>query len=395
VVAVNPPLSGKPDRPVPGAGKLMTAVVVLAASGVVAVANTGADTPRADAPAAPRSQPARVPAGADGGTVPTVPPAPGVGPQWQPPISGGTRIDGPGTTIGEGTTAGIPASVLAAYRGAAGALGSAEPGCRLPVALLAGIGKVESGHARGGRVDAGGTMLQPILGPVLDGAAGTAAIRDTDGGALDGDQVWDRAVGPMQFIPSTWRGWASDGNGDGRADPENVYDASLAAGRYLCAGGRDLSTDAGIDAAILSYNNSTSYLQLVRSWMAAYSGDVVEVADSTGPAGTPGSVGIPGSPGAPGSVVALPAPPAPTVGPPTTVITPAPPTSGTPAPPGTTTSAPPPPPPTSSTPAPAGSLPVVGPLLCGVGGVLGGLLGALGGLLGSPSTPTPDPNCPP
>lgn len=103
----------------------------------------------------------------------------------------------------------------------------ASPGCGLPVALPAAIGKVESGHARGGRVDAGGTALAPILGPVLDGRSGTAAIADTDSGVLDGDAAWDRAVGPMQFIPSTWRRWVADGNGDGRADPENVSDAAV------------------------------------------------------------------------------------------------------------------------------------------------------------------------
>jgi len=75
--------------------------------------------------------------------------------------------------------------------------------------------------------------------------------------------VWDHAVGPFQFIPSTWLRWKADGNGDGVADPQNIDDAALAAGRYLCAGGKDLATGSGWWQAILSYNNSVAYVQNV------------------------------------------------------------------------------------------------------------------------------------
>ena len=54
-----------------------------------------------------------------------------------------------------------------------------------------------------------------------------------------------------------------DGNGDGVADPQNIEDAALAAGRYLCAGGRDLSRQADLEEAILSYNHSSRYLRSV------------------------------------------------------------------------------------------------------------------------------------
>jgi membrane-bound lytic murein transglycosylase B len=176
---------------------------------------------------------------------------------------------------------GIPATVLDAYKKAAAELSSAKPGCNLPWQLLAAIGKVESGQARGGRVDAEGTTLSPILGPQLDGN-GFALIKDTDGGRYDGNSHYDQAVGPMQFIPSTWAWAGRDGNNDGVKDPNNVYDAALAAGHYLCRGDRDLSEQAGLNSAILSYNNSQDYLNLVLSWLEYYRNGTHEIPDGTG-----------------------------------------------------------------------------------------------------------------
>ncbi|WP_418956443.1 lytic murein transglycosylase [Streptomyces tritici] len=177
--------------------------------------------------------------------------------------------------------AGIPATVLAAYKRAESSLQSSDPGCHLPWQLLAGIGKVESGQARGGRVDANGTTLSPILGPVLNGV-GFANISDTDDGAYDGDTTHDRAVGPMQFIPSTWKDWGRDANGDGRRDPNNIYDAAQAAALYLCAADRDLAVKADLDKAILSYNRSTEYLHTVLSWFEYYKRGSHQVPDGTG-----------------------------------------------------------------------------------------------------------------
>ena len=57
---------------------------------------------------------------------------------------------------------GIPQIVLAAYRNAELALASTEPNCGLSWNLLAGIGRIESGHARSGRTDAEGTTVEPI-----------------------------------------------------------------------------------------------------------------------------------------------------------------------------------------------------------------------------------------
>ncbi|MFI6010517.1 lytic transglycosylase domain-containing protein [Streptomyces sp. NPDC051243] len=177
--------------------------------------------------------------------------------------------------------AGIPATVLDAYKKAEAALREAKPGCNLPWQLLAAIGKVESGQARGGRVDANGNTLSPILGPQLNGN-GFANISDTDGGAYDGDSSYDRAVGPMQFIPSTWAWAGRDGNGDGEKNPNNIYDAALAAAHYLCRYGWDLSTQDDLDRAILSYNNSRDYLNLVLSWLEYYRKGTHEIPDGTG-----------------------------------------------------------------------------------------------------------------
>ncbi|WP_405191167.1 lytic murein transglycosylase [Streptomyces anulatus] len=195
--------------------------------------------------------------------------------------------------------AGIPASILAAYKQAEQTVATTDPSCRLPWQLLAAIGKVESGQARGGRVDTNGTTTSPILGPALNGQ-GFALIKDTDGGAYDSDAVHDRAVGPMQFIPSTWASWGQDANGDGRKDPNNIYDAALAAGRYLCANDRDLAIAADLDKAVLSYNRSNEYLRTVRSWFSYYQRGTHEIPDGTGRLPTAPSTPTPSpSPGTP------------------------------------------------------------------------------------------------
>lgn len=222
-------------------------------------------------------------AGASGATPPPEDSATGNSPYYTdlPPLK--TPVPPTGAPNGgdKETEAGLPATVLDAYKKAEASLGTSKPGCNLPWELLAAIGKVESGQASGGRVDANGTTLTAILGPVLNGN-GFAKITDTDNGAYDDDTTHDRAVGPMQFIPSTWATWAQDGNADGKKDPNNIYDAALAAGSYLCANDRDLSVDADLRQAILSYNRSTDYLNTVLSWLEYYRKGTHEVPDGTG-----------------------------------------------------------------------------------------------------------------
>jgi membrane-bound lytic murein transglycosylase B len=110
---------------------------------------------------------------------------------------------------------------------------------------------------------------------MLDGTHGNKHIPDTDGGALDGTTRGDRAGGPMQFIPSTWRAVATDGDGDGTADPENLYDAAATAAHYLCRAGPGLDTSGGRARAIRSYNDSGEYVTEVGFAADRYAIEVV------------------------------------------------------------------------------------------------------------------------
>jgi membrane-bound lytic murein transglycosylase B len=161
---------------------------------------------------------------------------------------------------------------LHAYRSAALVVNAELPACRVTWSILAGIGRVESRHGTyaGSTVRADGSTSRRIIGIALDGSPGVMLIPDTDGGALDGDAVYDRAVGPMQFIPSTWRMVRRDGNGDGRMDPHNLYDAAAAAGAYLCRNGLRLDRPSELNRAILSYNRSQPYVEQVLGHRRAY-----------------------------------------------------------------------------------------------------------------------------
>ncbi|GAA4814035.1 lytic transglycosylase domain-containing protein [Nocardioides caeni] len=155
---------------------------------------------------------------------------------------------------------GIPERALAAYARAHLQILDEQPDCAVAWNTVAALGAVESGHGTfgGAQLGADGRPSPEIRGPALDGGD-FAAIRDTDGGSLDGDTTWDRAVGPLQFIPSTWADWAADGNRDGTADPDQIDDAALAAGRYLCHSG-ELDTPEAWQRAVFSFNHSDAYV---------------------------------------------------------------------------------------------------------------------------------------
>lgn len=171
---------------------------------------------------------------------------------------------------------GIPKIALEAYQNAEKMMAKAAPGCGVSWNLLAGIGRIESGHANNGATDVKGRVVRPIYGPSLDGTLpGNEVIVDHEQSRTQGAQVYVRAMGPMQFLPSTWNHYASDGDGDGKADPQNVFDASLAAARYLCSGGLNLRDRSQTMSAILRYNNSVAYAQNVLAWAAGYATGVL------------------------------------------------------------------------------------------------------------------------
>ncbi|MGQ0717172.1 MAG: lytic transglycosylase domain-containing protein [Pseudonocardiales bacterium] len=173
----------------------------------------------------------------------------------------------------------IPQRALQAYANAHAVMAATKPTCSLTWVTLAGIAAVESkhGHFQGRDLGADGLPSAPIIGIPLNGAPGVRAIADTDGGLLDGDTVWDRAVGPFQFIPSTWAAWRADGNLDGISDPQSIDDSALAAAQYLCADNRNLGSGDDWLRAILSYNNSVEYAQLVYGFSQGYARNAKDV----------------------------------------------------------------------------------------------------------------------
>jgi membrane-bound lytic murein transglycosylase B len=207
----------------------------------------------------------------------------------QPPTSmhvaaTATSVPLPAIVVNSPGGLGIPSMALAAYRNAEQMMATSNPDCGISWNLLAGIGHIESGHADGGATDARGTAVRPIYGPALDGSLpGNEVIVET---SVGGRVSYARAMGPMQFLPGTWARYASDGDGDGVTDPQNLYDSTLAAARYLCSGALNLRDQTQVMAAILRYNNSLPYARNVLGWASAYATGVVPVdlPPVTGPA---------------------------------------------------------------------------------------------------------------
>lgn len=167
---------------------------------------------------------------------------------------------------------GIPQRALEAYANAHAVMAATRPSCHLTWVTLAGIAEVESQHGTiGGRtLLPDGRPSSPIIGPALDGANGNRSIAATDGGLLTGDKVWEHAVGPFQFIASTWALWRADAHGNGTTDPQNIDNAALAAAKYLCAENRNLASGDDWLRAILSYNSSIDYARQVYTFAQSY-----------------------------------------------------------------------------------------------------------------------------
>ncbi|MBM7508773.1 membrane-bound lytic murein transglycosylase B [Nocardioides salarius] len=277
-------------------------------------------------------------------------------------VAAGLRGKNAQRVVATASNSDIPSAALAAYQRAETVINEADKSCNVTWQLIAAIGRVESDHGRyGGNVlDDDGVARPGIYGIALNGKRGTALIRDTDAGQFDKDTTYDRAIGPMQFIPSTWSVVGVDADGDGQRDPQDVDDAALGTAVYLCSGDDDLSTTAGQETAVFRYNNSDEYVDLVLSIMDAYmSGDYTSVPTNTLAAAT----------FAPDPTYTPPKPPKPTK---------APQPSGSQQ--GTGSAAPAPAPAPEPAPEPQPTAPA---------GPVGGGNGGSGGGLGIPGAPTP------
>ncbi|WP_432985187.1 lytic transglycosylase domain-containing protein [Dactylosporangium sp. CA-233914] len=255
----------------PGTRFLLPGVLiaaVLTAAGVAgAVVVPAASKPRADAtPSGP------APDGTNGLPPETGVPATGEAPQPDDPSASPTFSPPAGTRQRPADVYGawaaprsvrldIPVVALQAYGYAEAVAARSTPKCHLTWTTLAGIGKIESDHGRtnGSVLQDDGRSIPPIVGPPLDGQNNRQAIPDTDQGAMDNDRTWDRAVGPMQFLPTTWKQYGLDADADGVADINDIDDAALTSAAYLCSNDRDLSTVAGWNAAIHAYNVPEEY----------------------------------------------------------------------------------------------------------------------------------------
>ena len=243
--------------------------LVLTTSAVgVTLTSAGATTEQAPPPS-PRSSAVHPDQPATGDSADTTRPAFSSGRPW----------------LGDARAGDIPSAALGAYQRAAGILGKVKPGCGVSWQLLAAVGQVgsEHGQAGGGEPGADGVVRPAIVGPPLNGAGPRPTLKDTDGGRVDGDPGWDRAVGPMQLLPGMWQVAGVDGDGDGERSEQDLDDAALAAGVYLCATGPGLDDPERAAEALLSYNGSQEYAEQVLAVAEQYRGEDFAVAGRPGP----------------------------------------------------------------------------------------------------------------
>jgi hypothetical protein len=186
----------------------------------------------------------------------------------EPAPPGAPHVD-PAWVVDASAKTGIPAPAVRAY---ANAQLRGPVGCAVGWTTLAGIGWVESQHGTldGRTLGADGRASAPILGPALDGDPYAAIPATAETTVWHGHPEWDHAVGPMQFIPSTWSQWSKDGDGDGVADPNDIDDAAATAVAYLCADGHDLTSGAGWADAIFGYNHDDTYVASVHAVASEY-----------------------------------------------------------------------------------------------------------------------------
>jgi hypothetical protein len=117
-------------------------------------------------------------------------------------------------------------------------MATADPGCGLSWNLLAGIGRLESTRA------------------------------NTEPSAVQA--VSARTPAPKKVPSASWLRFAADGDGDGRSDPRNPFDATLATAKHLCSSGMNFRNQAQALTALMRYNDSMPFAQNVLGWAAAY-----------------------------------------------------------------------------------------------------------------------------
>ncbi len=176
----------------------------------------------------------------------------------------------------------VPDEATAAYQRAETVIGAARPKCHLEWTVLAAVGRVESDHGRvdGGTLGTGGKVNPARFGAVLNGKHGRQKVRDTDAGTMDGQRRWDRAMGPLNFLPSTWNVVGVDSDGDGRRDPQDIDDASLAAAVVLCGRSLDLATTDGLAEALKHFNRARGYARAVAGIADGYTTELQEIAET-------------------------------------------------------------------------------------------------------------------
>lgn len=187
----------------------------------------------------------------------------------------------------------IPEVIFRSYVSASARTGEVSGGCEVRWTILAGIGKVEANHGRthGSQTtfSEDGDVRPLIIGQPLDGISGTTAVPDSDQGRWDHDRVWDHAVGPMQFIPSSWQSFGRDGNNDAEQDPHNAFDAALGAVAHLCVSAPgDYQERDALARALYAYNRSASYVDEVIYWIEYYDAVLDGLAILSGAAGARG-----------------------------------------------------------------------------------------------------------
>ncbi|WP_020668140.1 C40 family peptidase [Amycolatopsis nigrescens] len=144
----------------------------------------------------------------------------------------------------------IPARALAGYATGELVLRTERPGCHLSWVTLAGLGKAGSDHGRfgGGQLAEDGKAVKPLGAVPLQGAAGEAAA--------------EQRSGPMQLSAAEWKRGGDAIPGSAEPNIQDIDDASVAAGRVLCATG-DLTAGNGWWKAIQTYRDSDLFRQQV------------------------------------------------------------------------------------------------------------------------------------